>query len=309
MNEKRIISLIPSATEIVAALGFEANLVGRSHECDFPHRVKDLPVVTEPKFHPGGSSRDIDNAVKDILKNALSVYRVHENILQALQPHLIVTQSHCEVCAVNFTDVEQAVCQVLGEGAAQIVSLEPNKLDDVWADFLKVAQALDVPERGQALVADVQRSMKSIAEKTATLANKPRVACIEWIDPLMAAGNWMPELVEMAGGINLFGETGHHSPWMTFDSIAAADPDIIVVLPCGFSIPRAIEDMPALTLLPAWSNLKAVQSGQVYITDGHHFFNRPGPRLVDSLEILAEIFHPEIFNFGHHGTGWQKFNN
>jgi iron complex transport system substrate-binding protein len=308
MNEirpkPRIISLIASATEIVCALGFEEHLVGRSHECDYPDSVKRLPVCTEPKFPTEGSSYEIDQRVKAVLQDALSVYRVHAERLKELQPDVIVTQSHCEVCAVSWRDVEQAVCEWL-DSRPQIVSLEPNALADVWGSITQVARALDAANCGAELVNQLQERMAAIAEKAGALAEKPTVVYIEWIDPLMAGGNWMPELIELAGGVNLFGEAGKHSPWMMWEELVAKDPEVIFIAPCGFDIERTRQEMPALTRKPEWSKLRAVRHRRVYLADGNQYFNRPGPRLVESLEILAEVLHPSIFHFGHEGRGWQ----
>jgi iron complex transport system substrate-binding protein len=301
----RVVSLLASSTEIVCALGCENLLVGRSHECDFPETVKRLPVCTEPKILTEGASYEIDQRVKAIVQEGLSVYRVHADMLKQLQPDMIITQTQCEVCAVSLRDVEEALCTWLA-ARPHIVSLAPNALADVWADIRRVARALGVPERGDELVERLQQRMAAIATRAHTLPERPAVACIEWIDPLMAAGNWMPELVEMAGGINLFGQAGQHSPWMTWEALQASDPDVIFIAPCGFDIPRSRQDLPLLTRKPEWSQLRAVRQGRVYLADGNQYFNRPGPRLVESLEILAEILHPETFHFGHEGTGWQK---
>lgn len=305
MTQPRIISLIASATEIVCALGFEAQMVGRSHECDFPTSIKRLPVCTSPKFEVAGLSYEIDQRVKAILQEALSVYRVDAALLEQLQPTHIITQSQCEVCAVSFKDVEEAVCQFTSSRPV-IVSLEPDSLADVWADIRRVAVALGVPERGAMLIAGLQQRMSDIAEKARLATTKPTVACIEWIEPLMAAGNWMPELVEMAGGINLFGETGQHSPWMTWEELIAQDPDVLFISPCGFDIPRTLEEAHLLTGKPDWNELQAVRASRVFIGDGNQYFNRPGPRLVESLEILAELLQPALFNFGHEQTGWVR---
>jgi iron complex transport system substrate-binding protein len=301
----RVVSLIASATEIVCALGLEHQLVGRSHECDYPPSVRQLPVCTEPKFNVHGSSYEIDQRVKAVLQEGLSVYRVHADVLQQLRPEVILTQTQCEVCAVSQKDVEQAVCDWIGS-RPRIVSLAPNALADVWADVRRVADALGVPERGRALVEQLQWRMTAIAEKAHTLGGRPTVACIEWIEPLMASGNWMPELVALAGGVNLFGAAGQHAPWMSWEQLGARDPEVIVVLPCGFDLERTRQEMPHLTRRPEWARLRAVRAGRVFLTDGNQFFNRPGPRLVESLEILAEILHPEAFRFGHEGTGWQR---
>jgi len=303
MLEPRIISLIASATEIVCALGFERQMVGRSHECDFPASVKGLPVCTSPKFQVEGLSYEIDQRVKAILQEALSVYRVDADLLQRLQPTHVITQSQCEVCAVSLKDVEQAVCQFTGSRPV-IVSLEPNALADVWSDIRRVATALGASTRGDELVASLQRRMDEIAAKAQKASASPTVACVEWIDPLMAAGNWMPELVEMAGGLNLFGEAGKHSPWMSWEEIVAANPDVIFISPCGFDIARTMEEAHLLAGKPAWGELKAVKDNRVFVADGNQYFNRPGPRLVESLEILAESLHPELFHFGHEREGW-----
>lgn len=301
----RIVSLIASATEIVCALGLEDQLVGRSHECDYPESVHRLPVCTEPKFDVSGSSVEIDQRVKNVLRDALSVYRVHVDRLKELRPDVIVTQSQCEVCAVSQRDVEEALRGWL-EDRPHIVSLAPNALADVWDDIGRVAEALRVSGRGDELVKRLQSRMGAIEEKATSFVQRPTVACIEWIEPLMAGGNWMPELVALAGGDNLFGSAGRHSPWMTWDQLRDKDPEIIVVLPCGFDIDRTRREMPALTKQAGWNDLRAVRGGRVFLTDGNQYFNRPGPRLVESLEILAEFIHPEVFHFKHEGTGWQK---
>ena len=301
----RIVTLLPSATEIVCALGFEDRIVGRSHECDFPTSVTRVPALTEPKFNPEGTSAEIDQRVKKIVGDALSVYRVDAARLRELRPDLIVTQSQCEVCAVSEREVETAVAEWLG-ARPKIVSLSPYSLDDIFADVQRVADALDASARGTELVAGLRARLSSIAEKARSASERPRVATVEWIDPMMAAGNWMPTLVEMAGGINLFGKAGEHSPWMKFDELAAANPDAILISPCGFNMDRASQDLPTLTNRAEWKGLKAVRARRVYMADGNQYFNRPSPRIAESLEILAETLHPELFNFGHEGAGWRR---
>jgi iron complex transport system substrate-binding protein len=300
----RVVSLIASATEIVCALGFENQLVGRSHECDFPGSVIRLPVCTAPKFNVEGYSYEIDQRVRAILQEGLSVYRVDAEKLRELRPSAIITQTQCEVCAVSLRDVQQAVYAWLGE-SPQLVSLAPNTLADVWSDIQQVAEALGAPEHGAGLIRTLRRQMRSVAEKVQALPDRPTVACIEWIEPLMAAGNWMPELVEMAGGLNLFGTAGMHAPWMSWAELCTQDPEVIMVMPCGFCIERSRRDMPTLIGQSGWYELRAVRDRRVYLADGNQYFNRPGPRLVESLEILAEILHPGEFHFGHERTGWQ----
>lgn len=302
----RIVSLIASATEIVHALGFGDALVGRSHECDFPPSVTALPRLTEPKFPVEGSSYDIDQRVKAILQEGLSVYRVDAAALAALRPDIIVTQTQCEVCAVSEKDVEDAVCSWV-ESRPKIISLKPDALVDVWADIRRVGEALGARGKAEELVGSLQDRIGAIARKAGTLPAKPSVAYVEWIDPLMAGGNWMPELIERAGGKNLFGSAGRHSPWLEWDSLRTADPEVIFVAPCGFDLPRTRTEMASLVARPGWENLRAVRSDRVFFADGNRFFNRPGPRLVESLEILAETLHPEAFSFGHEGDGWERF--
>jgi len=302
----RIVSLIASATEIVCALGFEDQLVGRSHECDFPLTVKQLPQLTSPKFAVDGTSAEIDQRVKSVLEDALSVYSVDAKALDELKPTQIITQSQCEVCAVSLKDVEQAVCELTGS-RPMIVSLEPNALDDVWSDILRVGAALNASDRAEQLVDELKSRMDDIVQRTHWLDSNPSVAYIEWIDPLMAGGNWMPELIAMAGGLNLFGEAGKHSPWMTWEELVAADPDIIFVAPCGFDIARTLEEMHLLKARDEWHGLKSVGANRVFVADGNQYFNRPGPRLVESLEILAEVIHPNVFHFGHENTGWVRY--
>lgn len=299
----RVVSLIASGTEIVSALGVRDELVGRSHECDFPPTVESLPVCSAPRLDVNRSSREIDEQVKSALEHASAVYELDIEQLVQLNPDVIVTQAQCDVCAVSLSDVEQAAGEAFGQDV-QIVSLKPDALIDIWNDIRAVARALDRVEQGERLVEQMQRQLERLREQTQSAATKPRVACIEWIDPLMAAGNWMPELVEIAGGENLFGTAGVHSPWMEWDDLRAADPDVIVVLPCGFDINRSLAELPPLTERPGWQQLQAVRGGRVFVTDGNQYFNRPGPRIVESAEILAEILHPTQFDFGHQGTGW-----
>ena len=300
----RIVSLIASSTEIVCRLGLGGQLVGRSHECDYPESVKSLPICTGPKFDPDGTSYEIDQRVKAILQESLSVYRVDADILDRLMPTHIITQAQCEVCAVSLKDVEAAACHLISS-TPEIVSLQPNSLADIWDDINRVGAALSVTDRSQSLVKNLQERMQDIHRQASSLTH-PTVACIEWIEPLMAAGNWMPELIELTGGINLFGEAGKHSPWMSFADLEKADPDIIIISPCGFDIKRTQQEMPLLYNRPEWPGLKAVRQNKVYVCDGNQYFNRPGPRVVESLEMLAEIFHPATFHFGHENSAWVR---
>lgn len=290
---------------MVHALGCGEWLVGRSHECDFPPEVRRLPVVTGPRFRTDLDSGAIDRSVRTLVEQATSVYRVDAEALDALRPDVIVTQVQCDVCAVTLADVEEAVCAFVGS-RPRIVALEPNALADIWRDLRKVADALGVPERGVQQVTRLMGRMRAVAQRTGALP-RPRVACIEWIEPLMSAGNWTPELVAMAGGADVFGTAGAHAPALAFETLVAADPDVIVVMPCGFDVARTRAEMPALVRRPGWDALRAVREGRVILGDGNAYFNRPGPRVAEALEILAEVLHPEAFRFGHEGTGWVRY--
>lgn len=307
LTTPRIISLIASSTEIVHALGLGEYMVGRSHECDFPQSVKSLPVCTSPKFQVDGSSYEIDQRVKAILQESLSVYKVDANILEELKPTHIITQAQCEVCAVSLRDVEEALCQLVSS-QPQVVSLEPNSLADFYKDIEKIGKALAAEGQARELIASCQKRIDDIETKAndALVKGMPKVsiAVIEWIEPLMAAGNWMPELVEIAGGKNLFGEAGKHSPWMTWEELIEKEPDVILVTPCGFDNERTLEEIHLIEQQPHYSALKAVRNKRVYVADGNQYFNRPGPRLIESLEIMAEILYPELFHFGHEGSAW-----
>ena len=301
----RIVSLISSATEIIHALGQTPNQVGRSHECDFPSEVAALPVCTKPTIDIHADSREIDRAVKDRVRNALSVYEVFDDVLERLQPTHIITQTQCEVCAVSLRDVERSVASRL-TSHPQIISLTPNSLADVWDDIRRVAGALEIEEHGESVVASLQSRMCAISDRARQSGAHPRVACIEWQEPLMAVGNWMPQLIEMAGGINLLGEPDKHSGYLQWTELMMADPDVIVISPCGFDLARTEQQMYWLTERPEWPQLRAVEDGRVYLADGNQYFNRPGPRLVETLQILAEILHPETFVPEFEGAAWQK---
>lgn len=308
LPSQRIVSLLPSATEIVCALGLEAQLVGRSHDCDYPPSVTKLPALTAPTFNAEGTSAEINERVRDIVSSALSVYRVEAAMLAELRPDVIVTQSQCDVCAVNMSEVEAAVSRWTGTRPT-IVSLSPCKLDDVWKDIETVVTALAVAERGVELASTLKERCAAIEKRAATLAARPGVACIEcieWIEPLMGAGNRMPEMVTMAGGVNVFGKSGERSPYITFDELAHRDPEIVMLAACGFPIERTMNEIAVLQSRPEWAGMKAVREGRLFVADGNQYFNRSGPRLVESLQILAEIVHPDAFHFGHEGSAWRR---
>lgn len=288
----RVVSLLPSATEIVCALGAGSALVGVSHECDYPPEVQALPKLTHPKLRIDAPSAVIDRDVRALLADGLGVYAIDVDGLRALAPDVIVTQEQCEVCAVSFADVEAAVRAVLPYGPT-IVSLTPCTLDDVWDDVRRVAAALGRAVAGDALVAAARARIDAVGERTAA-CGRPVVACIEWLDPLMTGGNWIPELVRVAGGTYPFATAGAPSAATSWDAVVAADPEVVVLMPCGFTIAQTRRELPALEARPEWRQLRAVRRGRVSLVDGSAYFNRPGPRLVESAEILAALVHPEV---------------
>ncbi|RAM48778.1 MAG: cobalamin-binding protein [Hapalosiphonaceae cyanobacterium JJU2] len=302
----RIISLIPSGTEILAILGLTDAVVGRSHECDYPPEIQDRPICTQARLKTNVSSGEIHDEVNKLIQSALSIYEIKTDILERLQPSHIVTQDQCDVCAVSLSEVEKAVAE-LTQATPQIVSLQPNFIRDVWADIERVANIFQVD--ALKVLENLEARVKIVVQKTQGLSQTeklPKVACIEWTDPLMVAGNWIPELVTFAGGEPLFSVTGHAATQLKWENLIASNPDIIVFMPCGFDLNRTRQDTELLTKRPEWQNLRANQTGRVYITDGNSYFNRPGPRLVDSLEIMAEILHPEIFEYGYKGKSWDN---
>ncbi len=307
MAGTKIVSLLPSATEIVCALGLQNNLVGRSHECDFPASVKDLPVCSEANFADNLSSLAIDVKVKEILADALSVYTVKRDQIKQLAPDVVITQAQCEVCAVSLKEVEEALENYLDKEAT-IISLQPTSLDDIFNDILTVATALNVTDAGNALLEELNERVDIVRHKLKFSDSKPTVACIEWLEPMMISGNWLPELVSIAGGTPILAEQGKHSPYVSWDDIISKDPEVLIMMPCGFSIERTLREMDILLQQPGFGILKAVKNNRIYIADGNQYFNRPGPRIVDSIEILAEIIHPKQFVFGYEGDGWIKFS-
>lgn len=305
MAGSRILSLLPCATEIVCALGAGDRLVGRSHECDFPPHVDRLPVASKPRIDITGGARAIDAGVRAIIEQGLSVYQVDRDRIAELAPDIILTQTLCAVCAVSPDDLAAIVCETLPSRPG-IISLEAASLDGLWADIGRVAVALDRVAAGDALVAGLKSRLAALA--ATPRADRPRIACLEWLDPLMGAGNWVPELVVAAGGEPVFGRAGVHTATITWDNLAAADPDVILVAACGWSIDRSLAEMARVVDRPLWQGLGAVRAGRVYVADGHHYFNRPGPRLVESAEILAEILHSGPADPRHRGSGWEPFS-
>jgi len=304
--KQRVLSLLSSTTEIIYALGCGDRLVGRSHECDYPEEVSELPICTIPKFNVDGTSREVDDEVKSLVQSALSIYYINEKLLKELKPDIIFTQSQCEVCAVSVSDVENALKNITGL-SSRVISVEPNSIEDIFNDILTIAEILNVRKKGKELVELIKAKIDS-TEKIVYQKSSPSVAAIEWIDPLMAAGNWVPQLIRVAGGKNLFGEASKHSPWMKYNDLVEQDPEIIIVMPCGYDIKKSLIEIKTLESKKGWGSLKAVRNRNVYITDGNQFFNRPGPRIIESLEILLEIIHSDFSESKHIDSGWIKLN-
>ncbi|WP_306551203.1 cobalamin-binding protein [Daejeonella sp.] len=307
MPERRIVSLLPAATEIICALGLEHQLVGRSHECDYPPGISNLPICSSAKFLPGSDSAEIDRQVKEILSESLSIYTIDRDLIKSLAPEVIITQAQCEICAVSLKDVETALADLLDK-KCQLISLQPNGLDDVYGDIRMIAGQLGVENAAEELLELSAERINIIRHKLKFITEKPTVACIEWLSPLMMAGNWTPEIVEIAGGLPILTEAGKHSSYINFQDIITANPDIILIMPCGFSIQRTLQEIGLFLDTPGWADLKAVKSQRVYIADGNQYFNRSGPRITDSIEIMAEIINPKQFIFGYEGNGWVHFN-
>ncbi|HEY6557858.1 MAG TPA: ABC transporter substrate-binding protein [Polyangiaceae bacterium] len=297
MTAPRVVSLLPSATEMVCAVGASKSLVGISHECDFPPEIADRPVLTRSKIDASGTSRDIDTAVRSALVSALSVYDVNGELLAALSPDVVVTQDLCEVCAVSLDDVQSALARLAERESVRLVSLRPTRLADVFADVERVADALGLLERGRALREELEERVRDIRRRTAELSPKPRVVSIEWIEPLMLGGTWMPELIDLAGGVAVGVRAGEAAPTLSVAELAQLSPDVVLIKPCGFDMQRSLRERAVIER----QILSAVGAkARVYLSDGNAFFNRPGPRLVESLEILSACVHPSRFRDFEH---------
>ncbi len=290
----RIVSLLPSATEIVCALGLEADLVGVTHECDYPLSVKHLPKVTRTLIPHDAASADIDALVRERLKTQLALYTLDMEILERLRPDLLVTQALCDVCAVAEAEVTHAACSLPGQ--PRVLNLEPMSLKDVYDTLHMVGAATGAEEQARRVVDGLKQRVTTVAEQTAgiSLSERPRVAFLEWIDPPFNGGHWNPSLIEMAGGIDVLGNAGQPSRTLDWHTVAASRPDVLFIACCGFTTERTLQDIPILRRQRGWSELSCVQSGRVYVTDGNAYFSRPGPRLVDGLEILANALHPNV---------------
>jgi len=288
----KIVSLLPSATEIICSLGLGEHLVGVTHECDYPEFVKGLPKVTHTLIPTDASSAEIDRLVRETLKTNRALYTLDQAVLEQLQPDLIVTQTLCDVCAVAEDEVRAAVCSL--PGRPRIVTLEPQTLNEVFDAIKLVGEVTGTQTQAQRVIEALGKRVAAVVDRSARLTHRPRVAFIEWLDPPFAAGHWNPELVRLAGGLAGLGREGLPSRTLRWEEVVAWEPEVLFIACCGFSVERALEDLKLVQALPFWHTLPAVKSGRVYVADGSQYFNRPGPRLVDSLEILAHALHPDV---------------
>lgn len=287
----RIVSLLPSATEMICALGLEDRLVGVTHECDFPAFVRGLPKVTRTLIPAEAASADIDRLVRERLRTNRALYTLDLPTLEGLRPDLIVTQALCDVCAVAEDEVRAAACML--PGSPQVINLEPQSLAQVFAAIRQVAKAANVDREADEVVARLTARVEAVRARTVRLQRQPRVALLEWLDPPFSCGHWSPELVRLAGGVEGFGREGQPSRTLQWAEVMAWRPEVVFIACCGFSVERTMDDVPSVQSIPGWRDLPAVRSGQVYVTEGSQYFSRPGPRLVDSLEILAHALHAE----------------
>ena len=301
----RIISLISSATEIVSSLQCMNSLVGISHECDYPKSIKKLPVCSEPRFDINGKSIEIDQNIKSLLQEALSIYRVKEDTIRSLKPDIIITQSQCDVCAVSIKDVRIAIEQAIGINP-EIISLSPTCLEDVWNDILELGIVLEKESIAKDIVENIKSDISIISKRNKN-KDPVSVGCIEWIEPLMFAGNWVPEIIQIVGGISLFGVVGEHSNWSKYEELYQHDPDKIIFMPCGYNMNKTEAELSNLTHDVRWKSLKAVKANEVYLTDGNQYFNRPGPRLLDSIKVMDDIINNKnVYNFKNYG--WRRLS-
>jgi iron complex transport system substrate-binding protein len=292
----RIVSLLPAATEWLCAFGAADLIVGRSHECDFPPAVQDRPVVTRTTFDDAGDSAAIDRVVRDTLGQGLSLYDVDLDALRELKPDLVVTQAQC---AVSLDGLEAALADWTG-GQPELFSLAPTTFKQVLDAALRLGREIGRTAEAMRFIADRERELRQLRERIGARRDgrvagreAPSVVCIEWIEPLMTAGHWMPGLVELAGGRALLAEGGAPSPYVEWDDIVASDPDVLAITACGFTVEQSLRDLRYLTERPEWSELRAVREGRAFVLDGNAYFNRPGPRLYRSVELLAAVLHPD----------------
>jgi iron complex transport system substrate-binding protein len=291
----RIVSLLPSGTEIVYALGLGDELVGVTHECDFPPEARGKPVLTGSGLAGRSlTSREIDDSVRELRASGAGTYSLDVGLLAELRPDVIITQGLCDVCAVPHGVVRRAVPSL--PTRPRVYSLDPASVGDVLSDVKTIGDATGRQARARDVIAGLRARIDAVTLASARVESIPRVFCLEWLDPPWTAGHWVPEMVGMAGGFDALGGIGQPSRRTTWPEIAAFAPEVMILMPCGFDLARTLGELERTELPPEWSGLPAVRSGRVYAVDGSAYFNRPGPRLVNGLELLAAIIHPELFD-------------
>jgi iron complex transport system substrate-binding protein len=290
----RIVSLLPSATEIVYALNLQDDLHGVTYACDFPSAAADKPVIVTSRIQDVTASGEIDQRVKDSIISDDGIYLLHLETLEEARPDLVLTQALCEVCAVPSQQVHQALDNLPHK--PEVLSLDPHSLGDVVADVEAVGKAAGVEDRATKLAASLRERRDRVASLAATADTQPRVVCLEWLDPLMVGGHWVPEMVALAGGVDCFGKPGQPSFTVEWEQVIEAQPDVIIAMPCGFDVRRGLSEIKLLTEKPGWKELPAAKSDSLFVVDANSYFSRSGPRLVDGLEVMAEILLPELFN-------------
>ena len=289
----RICSLLPGATEIACALGLADEIVGVSHECDFPAAARSKPVMVRSRIDPTTiGSGEIDRQVGDLLRSKQSLYALDEKLFKDSEPDIILTQGLCDVCALDYNDVVRAACSLPGE--PRIISLDPHCLGDILNDVLRIGEATHSSRQAESLVQELKLRIQAVRDRTARSASQPRVACLEWFDPLYIAGHWVPEMIQIAGGNDILATAGEPSVKIEWDAVIASRPEILILMPCGFDLDRAVYESSLLRNCAGWQTLPAVKDGRVFAVSGADYFSRPGPRLIDGLEILSQLLHPEL---------------
>jgi len=290
----KIVSLLPSATEIVCSLGLERSLVAVTHECDFPVSISHLPAITASRIsHETMTSKEIDHAVRSQLDGHGSIYDLDTKLLEELKPDLILTQELCDVCAVSYKQVESAAKIFVSDST--VVSLEPNTISDIFDSMIAVGVLADAEENALRIVDEFRRRIETIREKTSSISERPGVFMLEWLEPPFAPGHWVPEQVEIAGGRCLLGRAGQRSVTTTYDAISESNPDVMVLVPCGYYITDTLRQLENTRFPADWREIPAIKNDEVWAVDATSYFSRPGPRVVEGTEILAKIFHPDLF--------------
>jgi iron complex transport system substrate-binding protein len=289
----KLVSLLPSATEILVKLGLEKNIVGVSHECDFPETVQSLPRLTSSRANSKLDSRGIHKSVLEVMKNAVSVYDLDVELLKSLKPDFIVTQDLCDVCAVSFSQAEEACQELLG---CKIISLRPKMLGDIWNDVLSTAELLGVKQKGYEFQEEVDARIQAVQDRIANdEPSKPKVLTIEWIDPIYVGGMWLPEMIRISGGQVCIAESGQPAPIVNREDLEKLEPEVVIVKPCGYKLEQTLKEMESLKTQIPWQDWETRCGTRFYLVDSNSYFNRPGPRILDSLEILAHCTHPNLF--------------